>query len=375
MQSKLRQIDEKLINLLGQRIVALAESSSLDLEEKVSNYQTTLNDAGVPEFIWHNILIGCTAALKSKKLSPTHVKPRRVTVIGGQGVMGRFFSEQLFSAGHYVSILDVHDWQQAELLLGKADLVLVCVPIDCILEVISKASKYLSPNTALADITSIKAPIMTAMLEYHTGAVMGLHPMFGFGVTSFLSQKIVVCPGRKSECFQWFLDFLENEGAKLILSTPEEHDQMMVVVQAIRHFYTLSLSSFLSEEKVDVQRSLDFSTPLYRQEISIISRLITQSAPMVVDIMLATQERRDAIVRLANSSNRLAQLVIQGKRDLLISELQRVQKFLAKELVNNDQESNYVLNALTTLVAANEVKENFIPRTSQIATGLYIHKN
>lgn len=266
-------------------------------------------------------------------------KQRQVTVIGGQGVMGRFFSQQLLGAGHYVSILDVHDWQQAEVLLGKADLVLLCVPIDCTLEVISKASKYLSPNTALADITSIKAPLMTAMLEYHTGAVMGLHPMFGFGVTSFLSQKIVVCPGRKSECFQWFLSFLENEGAKLIFSTPEEHDQMMVVVQAIRHFYTLTLSSFLSEEKVDIQHSLNFSTPLYKQQIDIVSRLITQSAPMVVDIMLATQERRDAIARLASSCNKLAQLVIQGNRDLLISELEQVQKFLAEELANNYQES------------------------------------
>lgn len=368
MQNKLRQIDEKLIQLLGQRIVALAESSSFDLEEKLPNYQTILNHAGVPNFIWQNILIGCTAALKRKKSFSTHVKPRRVTVIGGQGVMGRFFSQQFFDAGHHISILDVHDWQQAEFLLGKADLVLICVPIDCTLEVIRQASKYLTPDTALADITSIKSPIVTAMLEHHTGAVMGLHPMFGSGVTSFLSQKIVLCPGRMEERFQWFLDLMENEGAKLVFSTPEEHDQMMVFVQAIRHFCTLSLGNFLSEEKLDLQHSLDFSTPLYRQEIGIVSRLMAQSAPMVVDIMLATQERRDAIARLANSSNRLADLVIQGNRDSLISELQGVQKFFVEELADNYQESTHVLNALTTLLTANEVKQTVIQRTCETST-------
>ncbi|WP_017655213.1 ABC transporter transmembrane domain-containing protein [Fortiea contorta] len=128
---------------------------------------------------------------------------------------------------------------------------------------------------------------------------------------------------------QWFLDLIENAGGKLIFATPEEHDEMMVVVQAIRHFATLNLGVFLATENVNIQRSLDFSTPLYQQEISIISRLIAQSAPMVADIMLATQSRREAIARLADTTNRLAQLVTQGNRDALISELQKLQSFFA----------------------------------------------
>jgi len=365
MQHKLREIDQRLIQLLGKRITALAESSTLNLEEELPNYQRILNHAGVPDFIWQNIVIGCTATIAHQKLSLTHTKPRRVTVIGGKGVMGRFFSQQLFAAGHHVNILDTPDWEQAEYLLGEADLVLICVPIDCTLEVISRASKYLAPTTALVDITSIKFPIVQAMLSHHTGAVIGLHPMFGSGVQSFLSQKILVCPGRMQERLQWFLDLIESEGGKLIFATPEEHDQMMVFVQAIRHFSTLVLGAFISEENLDLQRSLDFSTPIYRQEIGIISRLIAQSAPMVVDIMLATQERRDAIARFANTNNRLAQLVIQGDRDALISKLQEVQSFFAKEVADSFQESTHLINALTMLLAANEVKQAHLARISE----------
>ncbi|WP_373525992.1 bifunctional chorismate mutase/prephenate dehydrogenase [Nostoc sp.] len=326
MQHQLRQIDQELIHLLGKRIKTLAESSNV--EEKLPNYQEILNQASVPKSIWENIVMGCTATLAHHKSSLT-TKPRKVTVIGGKGLMGRFFAQQLFTVGHHVNILESYDWEQAEYLLNGADLVLICVPIDCTLEVISRASKYLNPTTALADITSIKIPILPAMLSHHSGAVIGLHPMFGPGVTSLASQKIVVCPGRMNERFQWFLDLIENAGGKLIFSTPEEHDQMMVAVQAIRHFATLNLGVFLSAENVNIRRSLDFSTPIYRQEINIISRLIVQSASMVADIMLATQERRDAIARLANTSNRLAQLVIQGNREALISELQKVQSFFA----------------------------------------------
>ncbi len=159
------------------------------------------------------------------------------------------------------------------------------------------------------------------------------------------------------ESFQWFLDLIKNEGGKLIFSTPEEHDQIMVIVQAIRHFTTLSLGTFLSEEAVKIDRSLDFSTPVYRQEIGIISRLIAQSAPMIVDIILATEARRNAIARFANTNNRLAQLVIQGDRDSLISELQKVQGFFKEEATDSFEESNYVIDALTALLTANEVKQ------------------
>ena len=356
MQQELRQIDQEIIQLLGKRIAVLSESSNFDLETTLPNYQIIIQQAGVPNFIWQNIVVGCTAALARRKANLKLTKPRRVTVIGGRGAMGRFFSQQLLNAGHDVNILDNDDWHKAEYLLSQVDLVLICVPIDCTVEVIKKASKYLSPTTALADIASIKSPILQAM-SHHSGAIMGLHPMFGPGINSFLSQKIIVCPGRMQESFQWFLDLIQNEGGKLIFSTPEEHDQIMVIVQAIRHFATFSLGTFLSEERVKIDRSLDFSTPVYRQEIGIISRLIAQSAPMIVDIILATEERRNAIARFANTNNRLAQLVIQGDRDSLIRELQKVQRFFKEETTNSFEESNYVIDALTALLTANEVKQ------------------
>lgn len=369
MQQTLRQIDHDLIQLLGKRIATLTESVPSYLDEHSPNLTLLLAQAGVPEFVWQNIAISCAAALATRSSSPTNAQPRRVSVIGGGGMMGRFFIQRLSAAGHHVSILESNDWEQAEQLLAGADLVLVCVPIECTLLVIRKAAKYISPTTALADITSIKAPIVKAMLEHHSGPVMGLHPMFGPGVKSFLSQTVVVCPGRRNEPFQWLLELIESEGGKLIFSTPEEHDRMMVVIQAVRHFATLSLGVFLSEEKIDIRRSLDFSSPIYRQEIGIVSRLFAQSAPLIVDIMLATQERRQAIVRLANTYSRLAQLVIQGDRESLIFELKATHSFFAEDIACNLKESTHVINALTTLLAANEVERQHIVARTQNPIG------
>ena len=244
----------------------------------MDEFPLNLAQAGVPEFVWKNIVTSCIAALATA--SPPANVTRRITVIGGRGMMGRFFARRLSAAGHDVSILEHDDWEHSDKLLVQVDLVLVCVPIKHTLDVIRKAVKYLKPTTALVDITSIKTPIVQAMLEYHTGPVLSLHPMFGPGIKSFLSQKVVVCPGRGAEAFQWFLDLIEREGGNLLVCTPEEHDQMMVAIQAIRHFSTLGLGVFLAEEGIDIGRSLEFSSPLYRLQINMVSRLFTQDASL-----------------------------------------------------------------------------------------------
>ena len=334
IQEKLQQIDRELIELIGKRIEILEESASFYSLDN-PDLMPILDRAGIPEFVWQNLVIGCAASLKIKSSfsSPTTTQSRRVNIIGGRGMMGHFFTQRLSAAGHDVTVLEYNDWEKAEELLATADLVLVCVPIECTVKVIRQAAKYISPTTALADIASIKTPMVKAMLEYHPGPVMGLHPMFGPGIKSFLSQKVVVCPGRRDKHFQWLLDLIQSDGGKLVYSTPEEHDRMMVDVQAIRNFTTLSMGAFFSQENINIRRSLDFASPLYRHTVAIVSRLFAQSAPLVVDIILATPERRQAISRLADNYSRLAQLVNEGDRDGLIQEFETAQNFfLLKKL-------------------------------------------
>lgn len=256
--------------------------------------------------------------------------------------MGKFFAQQLSAAGHNVSVLGNQDWEYADILLGEADLVLISVPIECTVDVIQRAAEYLAPTTALADITSIKTEPVQTMLKYHIGPVMGLHPMFGPSIKSFSGQKVVVCPGRQDDSFQWLLQFIASKGAELIVCTPEEHDWIMVIVQATRHFSRFSLGVFLAAEKIDIDRSLSMSSPSYRQEIDIVNRLFAQSPSLCVDIMLATEERCQAIEKLANTYSRLAQLVAKKDRAALIQKFETTQSFF-KQKSDRPLESDYAI--------------------------------
>lgn len=328
---KLKQIDECLIKLLSDRMAILAESGVPPVEEQLESVAPLLEELGIPEKVWaNNVVMSCLAVLTNRSSvvnSVNHVKPRKVAILGGRGRMGKFFIEQLSAAGHKASALGREDWEYADELLGEADLVLVSVPIERTVDLIKRAAKYLSPTTALADITSLKTEPVQAMLEHHCGPVMGLHPMFGPSVKSFSEQKVVVTPGRNDDSFQWLLDFMESKGANLVFSTPQEHDRMMAIVQAIRHFSRFSFGVFLAEEAINIDRSLSMSSPNYRLEIDIVNRLFAQNSSLCADIMLATEERCQTIGRLANTYSRLAQLVAQKDRAALIQEFEATQNF------------------------------------------------
>jgi prephenate dehydrogenase len=343
----LQEIDRELIELLGKKIALLRRQNPPH-----SSPTELLSQAGVPEFVWRNLTLNCVAA--SQIAHPSLTKPRKVTVIGGEGKMGRFFVEQLAAAGHRVNILERDDWEDAPKLLGKADLVLICTPIEHTVNAIAKASAYLSPSTVLADISSCKTDIVSSMLEHHSGAVLSLHPMFGPNTRSLLSQNIIVCPGRKIESGQWFLDFMTNKGGKIVFCTPQEHDKMMAIVQAMRHFVTFSLGVFLAEEGIDLKHSLKFTTPLYRLQLDLVNRLFASDSSLSLHLMLCEPKRRQTIARLAATYNRLADLVAQEDRETLKQEFDATSNCLGNEGDRALQESDYLLESLSIFLAAQE---------------------
>ncbi len=328
---RLKKTDQRLIALLSDRISLLAASEPPSLDEQLADVAPLLAQAGIPESVWASVLNSCQTTL-IPKYATNHVTPRQITIIGGCGRMGKLFKEQLSLLGNSVSVLESDDWEYADQLLSQAELVLVSVPIEHTVDVIKRAGKYLAPNTALCDITSIKTQPNQAMLEHHSGPVMGLHPMFGPNVKSFFGQKVVVCPGRNDDSFQWFLDLIKSQGGELIVCTPEEHDRMMVIVQATQHFCRFSLGVFLAQAKIDIQQTLTMSTSNYRQEIDIVKRLFSQNPHLCVDIMLATEERCDAISFLADTYSRLAKLVAMKDRDALIQEFEKAQNFFEEKI-------------------------------------------
>jgi prephenate dehydrogenase len=209
----------------------------------------------------------------------------QVGIIGGTGGMGTFFRRVFEGAGHSVLVSGRNTPLSNRDLAKRCDLVLVSVPIRSTAAVIAEVAPLLTEDQILADLTSLKAGPVKAML-HSRAEVIGMHPMFGPTAGSLADQTIILTPGRCSEgTLAVLTGIFERQGAHVTLTTPEKHDAMMAVVQGLTHFATLALAETLRRMACDPGDLLAYTSPVYRIELGLIGRILGQDADLYAGIL------------------------------------------------------------------------------------------
>ncbi|MGP1928263.1 MAG: bifunctional chorismate mutase/prephenate dehydrogenase [Arsenophonus sp. NC-WZS1-MAG3] len=265
-----------------------------------------------------------------------------IIIVGGQGQMGKLFSRLFRLSGYEVYSLSEEDWNRADELLANAAVVMVSVPIHLTLEVINRLPK-LPEDTLLMDICSIKESPLKAMLSVHNGAVVGLHPMFGSDVNSIAKQVIIYCEGRNPQAYQWLLKQLNLWGAKLYKINAIEHDKYMRFIQVLRHFTTFAYGEYLSEQKIDLQQLLTFSSPIYQLELVMVGRLFAQDPQLYADIIMATDENIDLIVKFCQSFSHSVALLKAYDKKNFIAQFKKISQWFGQDAKRFMRESNTLL--------------------------------
>ncbi|WP_462418471.1 bifunctional chorismate mutase/prephenate dehydrogenase [Kytococcus sp. Marseille-QA3725] len=268
---------------------------------------------------------------------------RRTVVVGGAGALGSRFVEWFRAEGDLVQVIDpaapagpgpdglpvaipVPDPQADAAALAAADLVLVAVPIFAVEQVVADLPP-LAPHALLADVTSVKAPALQAMLEAHPGPVAGLHPMFGPDVASPAGEVVVHSPGRGD--VQWLLDRIEGWGCRVETVEAPEHDRLMGVVQALRHTVTFAYGADLRREGADLDALLALSSPIYRTELMMVARLFAQDAGLYHDIITASDANLDLLQHFHTTLGEVVQKLRAGDRDAFLEEFEAVREYFA----------------------------------------------
>lgn len=235
-----------------------------------------------------------------------------IVIVGGTGNMGAFFHRMFLSRGVAVEIVEKetpHDQQQSALARAKA--VLVSVPISKTIEVIRGILPFLPPDALLADVTSVKEEPVAAM-SAHPGEVMGLHPMFGPTDRGIRGQTVVVCKHRDGERAETLRRFMEIEGARLHYLTPEQHDQLMAVVQGMNHFNAIVFAHALRSLQIDVDDTISVASPVYLLRMQLMGRILAQDPQLYADILLSNRHVAPALKELLSSSEKFSQVIGAG---------------------------------------------------------------
>ncbi|NOZ59736.1 MAG: prephenate dehydrogenase [Euryarchaeota archaeon] len=226
----------------------------------------------------------------------------RIAIIGGSGEFGRLFARIFAEEGHEVLITgrDEAKGERVAREIGVrfsrdnvaaarwGDVVIISVYIDNTVEVIRQVAPHVREGALLMDVTSVKVEPCRAMLEHARRGVeiVGTHPMFGPRVKSLEGQVFVLTPLRGERWKRWLLEWLERHRARVIVTTPEEHDRIMSVVQCLTHFTYISVASTLQELGVDVKYSRRFASPIYELMLDLIARIVGQNPHLYASIQM-----------------------------------------------------------------------------------------
>jgi chorismate mutase/prephenate dehydrogenase len=269
-----------------------------------------------------------------------------VLLVGGTRGMGRYFHHWFSKSEYKVRSMGSRDWHKVDTLCDGIDLAVISVPIEVTIPVIHKIAPHLPPDCLLTDLTSIKGPPLKAMLESHSGPVIGLHPLFGPTTSTMDKQIVVVTPGRDPEACQWLYDQFVTWGALLVEADAEEHDEIMAIVQSLRHFATFSFGQFLHRLEVDLARTLEFSSPIYRLELGMVGRLFAQDPSLYAEIIFASPERRALLKDYLASMGDNLMMIEKGDKEAFKEQFHRIAEWFGPFSGQAMRESSFLIDKL-----------------------------
>ena len=362
LRDEIDDVDREIVSLLAKRldvvdrVVSLKKAHNLPVyhpareEYLISNRRNQSRDAGLnPDFVEEifRSIIRQSRIKQSKDFAQKGLRPgAKVLVVGGAGEMGKYFTRYFSDAGYEVRILGRTGWNEVDRLCEGIQLAVLSVPIDKTPELARALGPHLPKECVLTDLTSVKVAPLKAMLEAHPGPVVGLHPLFGPTPSTMDKQIVVVTPGRNMQACQWVVDQFAHWGTVIVRASAEEHDEIMGIVQTLRHFATFAFGQFLARRRADIRRTLEFSSPIYRLELGMVGRLFAQDESLYSEIIFASPERLALLKDYMKSVNENLGMIEKGDKELFKKEFRKIAEWFGPFSEQAMRESSFMLEKL-----------------------------
>lgn len=175
--------------------------------------------------------------------------PRPDVAIIGYGAFGQFLARHL--CGHArLRVCDPHvrtdDFPPVDLAqAADADIVILAIPLAAFEPTLRALAPHLRPGAIVIDVASVKlrpAALMQALLPDHVQLIAS-HPLFGpqSAADGLAGHRIARCPLRGRAHLR-LAAFLRQQGLRVHLTTPDQHDRDMAIVQGLTHLIARTLA-------------------------------------------------------------------------------------------------------------------------------------
>lgn len=264
---------------------------------------------------------------------------KKISILGGEGQMGKYFSKYFLKHQYKVSIYDEksnpsHSSKKktkAESLkdiLLQADLVLLCTPTRKNPEIIRSVARFMKRGSHLIDISSQKSKVFSALLKIPKWIhPLCLHPMFGPGV-GVKGQNIILIPVREKQRELSLAKDLFPE-ARFVSLSVKEHDKKMALVLGLTHLIHLSFAELMVKEK-DFPLLEQVSGTTFRVQ-KVITESIFMESPELIQTLITHSGVKKVARKFWKSFGKKLTLIESSKTDKILRDIRSCQNSLSQK--------------------------------------------
>ncbi|MEA5123343.1 prephenate dehydrogenase [Xanthomonas floridensis] len=244
-----------------------------------------------------------------------------VGIVGIAGAYGRWLAQFLRTRMQLQVIgfdpAEAGDMDEAT-LAQQADVLIFSAPIRHTAALIQRYVALAGPRAASQlwmDVTSIKQAPVAAMLA-SSAEVVGLHPMTAPPKSPTLKGRVmVVCEARLQRWSAWVQTLCTALQAQRVDATPEHHDRVMALVQAMVHATHLAQAGTLRDYAPllgELQTLMPYRSAAFELDTAVIARILSLNPAIYEDIQFGNPYVGEMLDRLLTHLQQLRALVAQG---------------------------------------------------------------
>jgi chorismate mutase/prephenate dehydrogenase len=261
---------------------------------------------------------------------------RRVLVIGGAGLMGRWFVEFLSSQGFAVEVADpagshagvvcVDDWRKTDL---QHDFIMLATPLG-VTDAILRDLALRRPPGVIFDIGSLKSPLRAGLLALrsHGCKVTSVHPMFGPDTELLSGRHVIFVDLGSAAALEAVKELFAPTMAEQVVMSLDDHDRLIAYVLGLSHALNIAFFTALAESGEAAPRLARLSSTTFDAQLDVASRVARDNPDLYYEIQSLNDYGAESLEALSKAVERIRTAVLSQDHAAFVALMRRGHDYL-----------------------------------------------
>jgi len=261
---------------------------------------------------------------------------RRVLVIGGAGLMGRWFVDFLSSQGFAVEVADpagasagvvcVADWRKTDL---QHDFIMLATPLG-VTDAILRDLALRRPPGVIFDIGSLKSPLRAGLLALrsHGCRVTSVHPMFGPDTELLSGRHVIFVDLGSVPALEAVKELFAPTMAEQVVMSLDDHDRLIAYVLGLSHALNIAFFTALAESGEAAPRLARLSSTTFDAQLDVASRVARDNPDLYYEIQSLNDYGAESLEALSKAVERIRTAVLSQDHAAFVALMRRGHDYL-----------------------------------------------